>query len=338
MAPDVRPAVLAIDFTARGCAAPEPNAPRCAGRAPVVVQFIPIGTAEVTRYLWHFGDGSMSSERTPSHTYALPGEYNVTLVAAGSQGQVSEVKPAFVTVDPNEISEPCEVDAQCAASLTCLCGTAARCPAAFTRGLCAAGCQNDSCREGQVCVDLARGTGTVARSQPWQAALCLRPCARDDECAPGLRCRLLPAGENGWAKACFADLPAELGSSCRAPTGMLRDDLCVTNHCADVGALGACTQECRGQDCPPGSECAELPDGRRLCLRPCEATFTCTGDPLLACVPANEGPFQVLGRRPDDATPFCAPKRCTTSDECGPSGRCVDDQRGAHCVRRTATD
>lgn len=46
-------------------------------------------TGAISTYLWSFGDGSSSQGVTPSHTYANPGTYTVTLTVYGSGGQQS---------------------------------------------------------------------------------------------------------------------------------------------------------------------------------------------------------------------------------------------------------
>ncbi len=54
------------------------NAP-AAGCAPYTVHFNNIGRGDA--FIWNFGDGSTSYQRTPTHTFATPGTYTVTLVA-----------------------------------------------------------------------------------------------------------------------------------------------------------------------------------------------------------------------------------------------------------------
>ena len=53
------------------------------GCAPHTVTFndlsIP-GDAAITGFLWDFGDGSFSTDASPTHTYATPGDYSITLV------------------------------------------------------------------------------------------------------------------------------------------------------------------------------------------------------------------------------------------------------------------
>lgn len=45
-----------------------------------------ISEGKVKRYEWEFGDGSISSEESPSHTYREPGEYNVSLIVTTEAG------------------------------------------------------------------------------------------------------------------------------------------------------------------------------------------------------------------------------------------------------------
>ena len=61
----------------------------------------------VTQYSWDFGDGSeISSEASPSHTYAKTGIYTVTLTATGAGGtaetsmevEVKDAQPAFSNI------------------------------------------------------------------------------------------------------------------------------------------------------------------------------------------------------------------------------------------------
>jgi len=49
-------------------------------------------------YLWEFGDGNMSGEINPTHTYAAAGTYNVRLTVTNAKGTDSVVKQ--VTVIP----------------------------------------------------------------------------------------------------------------------------------------------------------------------------------------------------------------------------------------------
>lgn len=55
------------------------------GCPPLSVTFTN-STLDATAYLWEFGDGMMSQEVTPSHTYQVPGTYKVRLTATGPGG------------------------------------------------------------------------------------------------------------------------------------------------------------------------------------------------------------------------------------------------------------
>ncbi|MCD9153798.1 PKD domain-containing protein, partial [Aeromicrobium duanguangcaii] len=54
--------------------------------------------ATVASYAWNFGDGSTSTERTPTHRYDEPGTYQVRLVVTDSEGAQSEPVTKSVTV------------------------------------------------------------------------------------------------------------------------------------------------------------------------------------------------------------------------------------------------
>jgi PKD repeat protein len=51
-------------------------------------------------YLWSFGDGTVSIERNPTHTYTVPGDYTVTLEASGSG--LRSLASQTVTVEATE--------------------------------------------------------------------------------------------------------------------------------------------------------------------------------------------------------------------------------------------
>src|SRR5262249_15111737 len=149
-------------------------------------------------------------------------------------------------------------------------------------------------RPGETCADL----GVAAPPdgpEPWQQPLCLKSCQSDDDCGAGLHCRDLPAaGTTTWTRGCFPGTPYAPGASCRNAGGQLRNDACVTGQCVDLGANGICSVDCTHGECPPGMACADMVDGRHVCLQRCG---TCDRDPLLACTGPNMGPlgFSVMG-------------------------------------------
>jgi PKD repeat protein len=67
------------------------------GSPPLQVSFTNTSTGADT-YFWTFGDGESSSERSPSHSYTLPGNYSVSLRASGPGGQDTHVETGYVTV------------------------------------------------------------------------------------------------------------------------------------------------------------------------------------------------------------------------------------------------
>lgn len=64
---------------------------KASGTAPLSVQFKSLVTAEVTDYLWDFGDGTTSTQANPSHAFD-PGTYTVSLTVTGPGGSVSKTE------------------------------------------------------------------------------------------------------------------------------------------------------------------------------------------------------------------------------------------------------
>tara|TARA_B110000902_G_scaffold90400_2_gene107473 strand:+ start:256 stop:4512 length:4257 start_codon:yes stop_codon:yes gene_type:complete len=56
------------------------------GCGPLTVQFTEL-TQNATEFNWYFDDGSISTEANPTHTYSVPGYYNVTLQAYNDRGE-----------------------------------------------------------------------------------------------------------------------------------------------------------------------------------------------------------------------------------------------------------
>jgi PKD repeat protein len=59
------------------------------GTAPFTVSFTDTSTNSPTSWLWDFGDGTTSNVASPSHTYAVPGTYSVSLTVTNAQGSSS---------------------------------------------------------------------------------------------------------------------------------------------------------------------------------------------------------------------------------------------------------
>jgi beta propeller repeat protein len=68
------------------------------GHAPLPVLFTPNTTGEVTGYTWDFGDGDRSSERSPVHTYEIPGIYSPALTVNNPCQREKLTKSGFITI------------------------------------------------------------------------------------------------------------------------------------------------------------------------------------------------------------------------------------------------
>jgi PKD repeat protein len=66
------------------------------GLAPLTVEFTDLSTGAVTSRAWDFGDGGSSTSASPSHAYAVPGTFTVSLTVTGPGG--SDAESAVVTV------------------------------------------------------------------------------------------------------------------------------------------------------------------------------------------------------------------------------------------------
>src|SRR5262249_41193602 len=57
-------------------------------------------TGVPTAWSWSFGDGATSTLQGPSHTYATPGVYDVSLTASNALGSSTQTQVGAVTVAP----------------------------------------------------------------------------------------------------------------------------------------------------------------------------------------------------------------------------------------------
>jgi len=75
------------------------------GSAPLTVQFKDLSIGPPTSYYWDFGDASTSDQANPSHSYANPGSYTVTLTVANSGGSHTMKRENYISVTgPGTIS------------------------------------------------------------------------------------------------------------------------------------------------------------------------------------------------------------------------------------------
>ncbi|MEE8572697.1 MAG: PKD domain-containing protein, partial [Gemmatimonadota bacterium] len=66
------------------------------GVVPLSISFDDQSTGVPTTWLWEFGDGTTSSEQSPSHTYLAAGSYDVRLTATNGLGTDSQLKTGFI--------------------------------------------------------------------------------------------------------------------------------------------------------------------------------------------------------------------------------------------------
>lgn len=70
------------------------------GTTPLAVQFTDLSTGQIDIWLWDFGDGTTSAGKNPTHTYAAPGTYTVSLTISGiSGGFDSETKTEYILAE-----------------------------------------------------------------------------------------------------------------------------------------------------------------------------------------------------------------------------------------------
>jgi PKD repeat protein len=66
------------------------------GPVPLAVKFADASTGRPTSWAWDFGDGTTSSQQSPSHVYTKAGAYTVTLTVKNAYGSDTESKTGFV--------------------------------------------------------------------------------------------------------------------------------------------------------------------------------------------------------------------------------------------------
>ncbi|MFK5855802.1 MAG: PKD domain-containing protein [Bacteroidota bacterium] len=68
------------------------------GIAPLLVAFTDLSVDSVNTWLWEFGDGNVSTDQNPDHTYINPGDYTVKLIATGPGGSDTLSKTDYIIV------------------------------------------------------------------------------------------------------------------------------------------------------------------------------------------------------------------------------------------------
>lgn len=77
------------------------NAAPVSGTAPLAVQFTDTstpGSQPITAWLWNFGDGQTGTDRNPTHAYAEPGAYTVSLRVTTAAGQDTRTRTNLIAV------------------------------------------------------------------------------------------------------------------------------------------------------------------------------------------------------------------------------------------------
>ncbi|WP_394697838.1 choice-of-anchor L domain-containing protein [uncultured Methanomethylovorans sp.] len=68
------------------------------GTAPLTVNFTDLSTNTPTSWLWDFGDGNISNDQNPTHTYTSGGTYTVSLNATSAAGSNTSIQANYITV------------------------------------------------------------------------------------------------------------------------------------------------------------------------------------------------------------------------------------------------
>ena len=74
------------------------------GVAPLTVRFNNLSEGEIDQMTWDFGDSTTSSQFSPEHTYARPGNYTVVLTVFGDDKLDQIQRTAYIQVDDRTIS------------------------------------------------------------------------------------------------------------------------------------------------------------------------------------------------------------------------------------------
>jgi PKD repeat protein len=74
------------------------------GDPPLTVQFRDFSSGSPTAWSWDFGDGMVSSDKNPVHTFSALGNYNVSLTVSNAYGTDTRVKPSYVAVGSRQAS------------------------------------------------------------------------------------------------------------------------------------------------------------------------------------------------------------------------------------------
>jgi PKD repeat protein len=69
------------------------------GYVPLKVKFTDKSTGTPASWKWSFGDGTYSTQQSPSHTYSKAGKYTISLTVRNAAGSNSLTKSNFIAVN-----------------------------------------------------------------------------------------------------------------------------------------------------------------------------------------------------------------------------------------------
>lgn len=101
------PACFLVLATLCGCPQKEPpvadfSAAPLTGSKPLTVTFTDKSdpqTSPITNWMWEFGDGSVSTLKSPLHTYIKAGAYTVSLKVVSAHGSNTKLRSQYITVN-----------------------------------------------------------------------------------------------------------------------------------------------------------------------------------------------------------------------------------------------
>ena len=94
------------------------------GACPASIKFNDASTNIPQYWFWNFGDGAVSTQQNPSHTYAQPGTYSVKLKVTNSLGADSLIRVNYITVSTFSFSATATPQPICAGDSVQLSATA----------------------------------------------------------------------------------------------------------------------------------------------------------------------------------------------------------------------
>jgi len=73
-----------------------------AGNTPLRVSFTDISTGTPISWNWNFGDGTSSTQKSPTHTYSAAGSYTVVLTVSNATGSNTVKKSNYIVANPSK--------------------------------------------------------------------------------------------------------------------------------------------------------------------------------------------------------------------------------------------